>query len=359
MLNRLLNIDRTYSIGLDLGASAVKMVQITRDGHGLTVNAAAAEYIDVSPNDDEAAIKVKTTAAIKKCHKSIDARFRTKYAVCGVSGPEVATRSFNLESVAPERLEAAVMAEAADVCPFNVRQNRFDFQLAAPGTIPTTRTANVQSGEMGIMVAATNLVVSKKKNTVENAGLICAMIDVNGLAMANVFNECERLPVGKTIVLLNIRNGWINMVIMSDSTLPFVRDFKHGGESIVTIIGEECALTVDTVRSVLNKSNRNPDMQYAVAQGMKPACSRVAKDITETIRYHLTQEKTGPVESVYVSGGFALADGFVDTLGSLLNLPVRIWNPFKKLKLAPKGLEWLEERGPAFVVAAGLGMRSL
>ncbi len=361
MLNKFLDLDKYYTIGLDVGTSAVKMVQVTRNGHGLTVNAAAGQDIEVDPEDDEVARKAKTVAAIKSCYKSLDLKVRTRYAVCGVSGPEVATRSFSLPAVEPQRLQAAIMIEAAEVCPFNVRQNRFDYQLATPGVNPRDKVQSGGAGQTGLMVAATNMVVNEKKSIVERAGLVCALIDVNGLAMVNLFNECEKQPAGRTVVLVNLRNSWVNMAMISDSTLPFVRDFNHGGRNIVTGISQERGLTPDIVRDVLRRRSTDPDTSYAVAQGMKVACGRLARDISETLRYHMTQEKSGPVEAVYVCGGFALADGFIDTLAGLLNLQVRLWNPFKKMKLAENvaGLAVLEEKGPAFVLAAGLGMRSI
>lgn len=358
MLDRLLDLDKYYSIGLDVGASTVKMVQITRNGHGLVVNAAAAQEIETAASDDDAAKRAKVAAAIKSCYKNLNLKLRTRYVVCGVSGPEVAIRSFHLPSIPPDRLKAAIMNEAAEVCPFNVRQNCFDYQLATPGTTPESKDQHSSEVNTGVMVAATNMVVNSKKTLVEEAGLTCALIDVNGLAMVNLFHECEKQPVGRTIALVNVRNSWINLAIISDSTLPFIRDFNYGGRDIVSRIAEDTGMSADVVRGVLAKRNTDPSLRQRVTEAMKNGCVRLAKDISETLRYHMTQEKSGPVDAAYVCGGFALADGFVESLGGLFNHPVRLWNPFRNMKI-DGSLNFLAERGPAFAVAAGLGMRSI
>jgi type IV pilus assembly protein PilM len=252
----------------------------------------------------------------------------------------------------------AVVSEAADVCPFNVRQNRFDYQLAVPAS---RKGAPAPSGHSGIMVAATNVVVNDRRHLVESAGLHCVLMDVTGLAMLNLFEECEITPPGRTVVLLNVGASSVNMVVTSDSTLPFVRDSSHGAVAIVAQIAQEKGLAAQVVRSVLTGTNREPEAVQTVSQGLRSGCGRLAKDISETLRYYLTQERSSPVETVYICGGFSLAQGFVETMGSLLNLQGRLWNPFKKLRHADssRGLEILEDRGPTFVVAAGLGMRSL
>jgi type IV pilus assembly protein PilM len=356
IVKNLLALDKQDVVGLDVGTSSIRMAQMVRGSHGIEVVAAAIEDVEPWPQNDEVARKSNTAVAIKRCHKKLGAK--TKYVVCGVSGPEVAARSFNLPAVAPEKLEMAVVSEAADVCPFNVRQNRFDYQLS----IPASRKGEpAPSGHSGIMVAATNVVVNDRKQLVESAGLQCVLMDVNGLAMVNLFEECETPPVGRTIVLLNVGANSVNMVVMSDSTLPFVRDSGHGAIAIVAQVAQEKGLAAQVVRSVLTGTNREPEAVQTVAQGLRSGCARLAKDISETLRYHMSQERSGPVETVYICGGFSLAQGFVETMGNLLNLQGRLWNPFKKIRHAggAKGLEILEDRGPTFVVAAGLGMRSI
>jgi type IV pilus assembly protein PilM len=361
MLSELFDLGRTHAIGLDVGTFAVKMMQLTRDGSGLTMSAAAIENTNARTDDNEPTRKAKTVDAIRRCYKHLNSR--TKYVVCGVSGPEVAARSFNLPTVAAERLEGAVMAEAADVCPFNIRQNCFDYQLVGAGSQSSSGKTMLAgtTGGSGIMVAATNVVVNDRRQMVEAAGLNCALMDVNGLAMTNLFNECEKAPADRSVVLLNVGNNSANMVIMGDKLLPFVRDFGHGGQDIVTSIARERGMTAEAVRKVLNKEECTPDMQLSVSQGMKTACIRLSRDIAETLRYHMTQEKSGPVDAVYVCGGFALADGFVAAISSLLNLQGRLWNPFVRIPPAvnSKGLDVLETKGPAFIVAAGLAMRSI
>ena len=269
MLSELFDLGRTHAIGLDVGTFAIKMMQVTRNGESLTMAGAAIENINALSEDDEPTRKAKTVEAIKRCYRHLSSR--TKYVVCGVSGPEVAARSFNLPSVAAERLEGAVMAEAADVCPFNIRQNCFDYQLVGAGsqsssgkTMPPGTT-----GGSGIMVAATNVVVNDRRAVVESAGLSCALMDVNGLAMTNLFNECEKAPADRAVVLLNVGNNSASMVIMGDKLLPFVRDFGHGGQDIVAMIAQERGLTHDAVRSVLGRQDCTPDMQHSVSQGMK------------------------------------------------------------------------------------------
>jgi type IV pilus assembly protein PilM len=346
----MLTADPMAVVGLDVGFTTVKMIQLSRNG-GYTVTGGAIVNIEAPAGAEAAAREAATAAAIARCHKALGAR--TRYTVCGVSGPEVAARSFSFAEVAPERLEAAVLAEAADVCPFNVRQGRFDYQV-----VPL---AAGEKTTCGIMVAATNAVVEARRIVVEKAGLRCVLMDVEGLAIINLFNQIETIKPGRTLALLNVAGNSAVMAILGESGLPFIRDFNHGGDVIVSQIAEERGLTPEMVRSALTGKADNDDLKHLVAEGMKNACNRIVKDISETLRYHMTQEKGAAPEVLYVCGGFSQAEGFVSTLSSQLNLEGRKWNPFEKMKIAEnaRGRELILANGPAFVVAAGLAMRRL
>jgi len=57
----------------------------------------------------------------------------------------------------------------------------------------------------------------------------------------------------------------------------------------------------------------------------------------------------------------SLADGFIEFLNSELTGQVELWNPFHKMRCDSHrtGQELMDKKGPAFVVAAGLAMRSI
>ena len=84
-------------------------------------------------------------------------------------------------------------------------------------------------------------------------------------------------------------------------------------------------------------------------------------EVTDTLRYHGTQEKSAAVEKLLVCGGFALAKGFVEALGNQLSPAVELWNPFDKIRCqTTKSCEAIiHNNGPALAVAAGLAMRSI
>ncbi len=129
---RILDFTKTEVLGLDIGSSTVKVVQLYKDDSGYAVTAAGIAEIAAS-EDDNNHRKINTVKAIRECFESVPGM--TKMAVCGLSGPEVAVRDFEFPSLTTSELGGAVMFEASQVCPFNAAESAIDYHLIPATTI--------------------------------------------------------------------------------------------------------------------------------------------------------------------------------------------------------------------------------
>ena len=333
-------------LALDIGSSAVKIVQMDKYNGGYAVTAAGTVKIAAS-KDNNNQREINTTSAIRECLESTG--IRTRMAVCGVSGPEVAVRYFKFPSLPPEEIEGAVTLEAAQVCPFNVEDGAVDYQL-----IPYD-----ENDVTGILVAATNKLIKNKVQLAKNASLDCVLMDIEGLALLNCLNEYEKRKAGRTTVVLNVGDSFTTLAIMSDNGLPFIRDMAYAGDGIVEEIATENNVSTESIKKIL--SGDSMEAQLELGDSLERACERLIADVTETLRYYAAQEKSAIVEKIFVCGGFALVRGFVEALDKELGATTVLWNPFDKMRCDAGRFceDMLAKRGPAMTVAAGLAMRSI
>lgn len=333
-------------LALDIGTSAVKIVQMRKDNGSHTVTGAGVAEIAASEgNNDERAMN--TTRAIRECFDSTGVR--TRLAVCGVSGPEVAVRYFKFPSLSAEEIEGAVALEAAQVCPFNVDDGSVDYQL-----IP-----NGEDNVIGILVAATNKLMKNKIELAKNASLDCVLMDVDGLALLNCLSMYEESKAGRTTAILNVGDSFTTLAIMSDNSVPFVRDIAYAGGNILEQIAAANDTSAEIVRKTLSGDSEAAELE--LYDSLESSCRKLIVDVTETLRYYTTQEKSSVVEKIFVCGGFSLVKGFVELLDRELPASAMLWNPFDKMRCdAGRSCEgMLAERGPGLAVAAGLAMRTI
>ncbi|HUT31664.1 MAG TPA: pilus assembly protein PilM [Sedimentisphaerales bacterium] len=314
-------------IGVDIGSSAVKIVELRKESGGWAVRSAGMAEIDRG-DEQEAANEANAAEAVTECLRSSGAESRL--AVCSVAGPEVAVRNFSFPTLHKDEIEGAVMLEASQVCPFEIDRCAVSYQL-----IP-----NSENKLSGVLVAATNKLIERKKRCVAGGSLDAVLMDVDGLALLNCFTELEGVEPERTIALLNLGRSYANLAIMGRDSLPFVRDIA-------------CSTNGAGVQGWAE--------QHQDPASWQDAFPRLTADVNDTLRYYAARAKTGVVEQILVCGGFALLEGFVQWLNGRLTAQAVLWNPFEKMPCrgGHDCSELLQTRGPVMAVAAGLAMRAV
>ncbi len=345
-----LELEKREVLGLDIGSSAVKIVQLRKDNTGWAVTAAGiVDIADAAEDNNSSRREINTVRAIRGCLESTG--IQTRLAVCGICGPEVAVRYFKFPSLPPEEIQGAVLLEAEQVCPFGVDENTVDYQLIPDG----------ENSISGVLVAATNKLIKRKRQLAEEASLNSVLMDVDGLALLNCFSEYEKPEAARTTAILNVGRTYTNLAIMGDNALPFIRDIAYAGNDIIEGIATESNVPMETVSRILSGCEDSNGAQLELGGSLEKACRKLIVDVTETLRYYTAQKKSNFVEKVFVCGGFALVKGFVKLLDSQLPSAAVLWNPFDKIRCdaEPRCRDILQKNGPAMAVATGLAMRSI
>lgn len=326
------------------------MVVLGKDKSGYSVTAAGIARI-AKGDPENGNGRMNSIKAIRECFSQMQAR--VKYAVSGVSGQAVAVRDFEFAPLQGDEITAAVSLEASQVCPFNDTDIAVDYQV-----IPDS-----EAKTKGVLVAATNTIVTNKTQLIKDAGLKCVLMDVDGLALLNCYknlgNGGETSPTGRSVAILNVGASHTTLAIMDRNGWPFLRDISQAGDDIVKQIAAQHETSIDTVKSILFRDE--PAGELNLRDSLEKTCQRLITDIVGTLRYYATQTKSTEVESILVCGGFALAKGFIDLLNSRLGTEAILWNPFDHMRIKSNQHcgELCSKTGPAMVVAAGLAMRTI
>ncbi|MBN1795553.1 MAG: pilus assembly protein PilM [Sedimentisphaerales bacterium] len=345
---KLLGLEAGSIFGLDLGSSSVKLVQLERNENGYTAVAGGRIDIMAEENEEEIVRDIKAVRSITDCCRI--AEVQSKYAVCGVCGPEVAVRYFKFPLIPAEEISSAVSLEAEQVCPFGINDSILDYQLV-PDSSDSVR---------GMLVAATNKSIKRKEKMARDASVQPVLMDVDGLALLNCLYECIGCPDRRALAVLNVGHTYSTLVIAGRQTVPFVRDISHAGEKIVSILSQQTNLSSKKISEILFSDEEEQDASLLEA-GLEDACKVLIDDVTGTLRYYGAQKKSMQIDTLYVCGGFVKAKGFVQILNSSLPVDVVLWNPFDKIALKKDcpGENLLRTEGPSLAVAAGLAMRSI
>ncbi len=345
-------LGRQEIVGVDIGSHSVKIVQLRRASAGWIVTNAGIVDISEKGADSPARRETNCARAVMNCVRVSDAGRR--FAVCGVSGPEVAVRNFEFPAVPAEEISRAVELEAKQVCPFNVSDIAVDYHVMGDGKGKTK----------GYLVVAAGPLVKYKSRLARKGKLDCVLVDADALALLNCFKELEKPSDNHGTAILNIGHLETMLAVEGNGGWPFVRTFNYAGDSIIRSIAAENDATPEAVKAAFAGDPK--DLPHAMRESFERACKRLVDEVTKTVRYYGAQEGSFVISKVLVCGGFSLFGDVAKLLNQQLAIEVVLWNPFEKMRLqvarSTKGAllkTVLRRSGPALAVAAGLAMRTI
>jgi len=320
-------------IGLDIGSSSVKLVQLDKNTDGYTVKVASLKEISSIGEENSNTKNANTVKAIQEC------------------GNDVAIRNFKFPKLPNDEIESAVLLEADQVCPFDVGRSAVDYQL-----IP-----NGDDSVRGVLAVATNELIESKKQLLQNASLENVLMDVDGFALLNCLQESRKGEDISGLAILNMGSSYCNFAMVDEKGMPFIRDIPFAGEEVIEKIAADNGVTKQEVKDSLfnSKTHRSPDSRFV--NSLEEASGQLIESINKTLQYYSAEKKTSVLDKVLVCGGFSLAEGFVEMLDNRLTTAAELWNPFEELTYDVDSsiADVLKTKGSALAVATGLAMRAI
>jgi type IV pilus assembly protein PilM len=346
---------RSGLLGLDIGTTSIKAARIRRRGDRVLVTGTAWTRIEPA-SADRPATDEQIAGAISQCLWGFR---RRQGLVCGLSGADVAVRTFEFPPLPRHQLGSAVELEAAQVCPFEVGEAAVAYHVLRG--LPRGRS-KLANGEriVGFFAAARNAIIRRRRALCEQAQATCTLIDVDGLALLNCLEACGLRQATEAALVLNVRHSCTNLAIISEDGLPFVRDIGYGGDHILARMSEILTLPRPAVIAALRGQEGSQVSPATLGPVIRQTCADLADRVGETLRYYSTRQSGPAVDRVFLCGGFAEIGPIAKALTSLLPGEVKLWDPLAVLPCTRSVRKSrVAEHGPAMAVALGLALRTL
>src|SRR6187549_206961 len=224
-------------VGLDIGSSAVKAVELKAAGKGFRVAAYGAEPVPPDSIVDGAIIDAGAVAdAIRRVFEHNKA-FKAKDVCASLSGNAVIVKKITLPVMTESELGESIYWEAEQYIPFDIQDVNLDYQILDPGTGPDSK------GTMDVLlVAAKKEKIADYTNVIAQAGRVPVVVDVDAFALQNAYEVNYGPQSGAIVVLLNAGASAININILSGDQSLFTRDISIGGNAYTEAVQKELGL---------------------------------------------------------------------------------------------------------------------
>jgi len=336
---------RKSVVGLDIGTSCIKAVELTQDKYDYVITG----YAQIDIPGEQA--RQEAIAELFRVGK-----FRTKRVASSVSGKSVIFRYINMVEMPEDKLNAAVRFEADKYIPFDVNEVEIDAQKL------TTVTGSDGKPEMKVLlVAAKKSVVEDHARILLDLGLQPIGVAVDSFALGNAYELSDMISPGiqgndRTVALIDIGASKSCINILRNNVTFFAREVPMGGQDLTNAITRRFGIEAAQAETLKRDAgDQAGEVQEAVGQVLDD----LGNEINLSFDFFENQFD-GEVQDVLLSGGSVLLPFLEESLEKIFEKRTRVWNPIEGLKVKSDNVdvEALNHSAPQLAVAVGLAVAS-
>jgi type IV pilus assembly protein PilM len=340
-------------VGLDIGSSAVKAVELKPVGKGYRVAAFASEPVPPDSIVDGAIIDGGAVSdAIRRLFEA--GAFKIKEVAASLSGNAVIVKKISLPMMSQAELAESIYWEAEQYIPFDIQDVNLDYQVLDTGTsVEAKGTMDV------LLVAAKKEKIADYTNVISQAGRVPVVVDVDAFALQNAYEANYGLEPGAVVVLLNAGASAININILTGGQSVFTRDISIGGNAYTEAVQKELNLPFETAEQAKKAVPVDGVSFEDVRPVLHAMTENIMLEIQKTFDFFKATASSDRIDRILLSGGAASVDGFAEALQDRFGAPVEMFDPFRKVAIDAQklGVADVERLAPTAAVAVGLALR--
>ncbi len=343
--------DKHLPIGIDIGASYIKIVQLkdTKQGYELGIF----DMLPIQPGlivDGVITDKPKLTAFLIELLKK--ANITKGEASIGLSGQSsVIIKRVTLPPMTEAELSMSVKYEAEQFIPFDLNAVALDFHIIGQ--------KSEADNKMDVLLVAVKMdLINDYVEVVRQAGLETAVVDVVQFALNNAYELNYDITKNRNIALVNI-GASSTIVNISQKGIPlFFRESDMGSNYHTEVLEN----TFNLIREDAERLKKGIPIEGVSQEEAYTAINKASDEIyaevyrsLEIFRSNVYDEE---VNKIILSGGAALIKDFALLMSQRIDIEVEIADPFRKIIIPDRmNPSYIREIAPIASVAVGLALR--
>jgi type IV pilus assembly protein PilM len=339
-------------LGVDISATAIKLLELSRSGGKYRVESYAVEALppnsvsDKTINDIEA-VGEAVARAVKK------AGTRTKLAAVSVAGSSVITKVISMPAgLSDDEMENQIQVEADQYIPFPLEEVAMDFEVIGESQDAADR--------VDVLLAASRSdIVDNVVASIELGGLVPKVVDIEAFAIENAIALISKdFPDGTAsdaIAVADVGSAVTTFSVMENMKIVYSREESFGGAQLTEDIQRRYGLSYEEAGLAKRQGGLPDNYELEV---LVPFKDNMASQIGRALQFFYASSQISDVDVLILAGGCASIPGVAELVESKLGVKTMIANPFATMAIAPKiQTKNLANDAPAMLIACGLALR--
>lgn len=339
-------------LGVDLSASSVKVLELSRAGEHYRVERYAVEPMPQNAIVEHNITEVEQVAqAMGRAVKRSGSRL--KHVALAVPGSHVISKVVTMPAGMSERdLQTQIEMEADRHIPYPLDEVNMDFQVLGP-TGEGSEQVNV------LLAACRKEIVDDYVAVANGAGLIPLVVDIETYAMENACSLIARQLPGagmeQTVAVLDVGATTTTINVMHSNRSVYTRDHTFGGRQLTEEIQRRYGLSYEEA-GLAKKQGGLPDNYQTDV--LRPFMEAMCQEIMRALQFFYSSSPFNSVDQILLAGGCSQIPGIDELVTARIGTASAIANPFSTMSLASRiKPQMLSADAPSLMVSCGLALR--
>ena len=337
-------------VGLDIGSSAVKLVEL-KAGKGGSYTLLHAAHAPLSPEAIVEGTVMDSSLVVEVAQRLIqEQNIKNPSFGISLSGLSVAIRKIQVPAMSEAELSESIHWEAEQYLPFDVNEVNLDYVVLGSDA----DTMDV------LLVAAKKDRIADYTGIVTQLGKSASLVDVDVFALQNAYEFNYGAASDRIVALVNIGAHIMNVNVVAHGQSVFWRDIVFGGNAFTEAIQRELNLTREQAEAVKTGDHLGDHSPQTVLGILNGVSEDLAAELQKTFEFFFTTSSHDKVEEIVLAGGSSHVLNLENVLKERLGARVEIMNPFREIEYSENQFppEWLNKHASAMAVAVGMALRS-
>lgn len=344
-------------LGIDIGTSAIKVVEMSRAGKRKKLDnygemKAEALYEKPFRTFEKSTLSFSNRDVVRALSAVLkEAGFKSNKAFFSIPDFSTFFTTISLPDMTDEEIPQAVNYEAPQHIPLPLQSVTLDWQIIErePGVAASQGIIKI------LLVAVPKDVIQQYQQIAEATGLELLSMEAEVFSLARaLIGEAEKT---QTISLVDIGARSTTINIIDNGILRVSHSFDTSGNDFTTVIAK--GLNTDYAEAELLKKKQGLIFESNGPKEMMLPLIDLIMDEVKKIFASFFQAEGKEVKKVILAGGSALMPGIVDYFIKNLSKPTEIAKPFTNIYYPPILEDVLKEMGPRYAIAIGAALRGL
>ena len=345
---------RSKLVGIDIGTTAIKLVEFSRSGRSPRIDFYAYEPLPAGLIIEH---QIKDIEQVSAAVGRLVARSgsKTKRAAVCVSSNSVISKTITVQSdINEEELEALVEVEADRVVPYALDDVNLDY-------VKLGKSPQSEDEDLLQLVVCRKNVIENITAVLEEVDMEPAVVDVDQLALSRVnafVNQAKGSDTAqKTTAVMDFGSGNSRLLVFNSNRIIYSRENPYGGRQLIDSISQKYGMPQDESSNSLRMNQLPSNFKTDV---LKPFVKTLMQEVLRTLQFFYASSTHNRIDQLLITGGCAQIGNIDNFIEKRIEVPTAILNPFASVQMGPKiDKSRFRKDIPNLGVAAGLALRGL